>query len=107
MTWWAMKTCIFRSSKALSGISAYSPGASSLHPNICTLHDIGEAEGRPFLAMEYLEGQTMAERIVARPFTVDELLDLGIQIADALEAAHSKGIIHRDIKPANTPTWRP
>jgi Tol biopolymer transport system component len=71
------------------------------HPNICTLHDIGEADGRRFLAMEYLEGQTVAERIAARPFTVDELLDLSIQISDAMEAAHAKGITHRDIKPAN------
>ena len=71
------------------------------HPNICTLHDIGEANGQPFLAMEYLEGLTLADRIAAKPFKIDDLLDLGIQIADALDAAHAKGIIHRDIKPGN------
>ena len=76
--------------------------ASALnHPNICTLHDVGEAEGRRFLAMEYLEGQTLADRVAAKPLKVDELLDLSIQIADALEVAHAKGISHRDIKPAN------
>jgi serine/threonine protein kinase len=71
------------------------------HPNICVLYDIGESEGRPFLAMEYLEGQTLQQCIAGRRMKVDDIVDLAMQIAEALDAAHAKGIVHRDIKPAN------
>jgi serine/threonine protein kinase len=72
------------------------------HPNICVIYNSGEHEARPFIAMELLEGQTQRERIAEKSLKTDELLEIGIRVADVLEAAHSKGIVTRDIKPANT-----
>src|SRR5437667_3634474 len=71
------------------------------HPNICTVHEVGEFEGRPYLAMELLEGQTLKHRINAKPVPLDTLLEWAIQITDGLDAAHARGIVHRDLKPAN------